>query len=476
MVDAAKKALEVYKSFSEDISLFASFVCKDLLTSETPDFHKEIYDLVTKNDRVIIAAPRGFAKSSIVARIYVLWVALFRKRTDIVIISSSEGLAIEHLRWIKQTIENNDFIKLWGVEKSDKWTETHLGLKLGTTIINIRARGAGAQIRGFRPDCIVIDDIETDESVASEDQRRKIKTWLLRACLNSLKVGGQFVVIGTIIHPLSVVNDLLAMQNKWKKKKYQAYLDGRQEKGYELWPQLWPHDRLQARKLEIGTHNFATEFLNDPMSDENAPILDEHIRHWDELPKQYSCVIAIDPAYSEDEKADYKVAVLVGIDQNNNRYLIDYIRNHSSTGEFIDAILNLYSMNKIRTTAVGCPHTGGDKEFWNSLQRISSERGIYPPFVELQNSFVTASGKKVVNKTQRIISSLQPLFERGKYYLGSDHFEAREELLTIGSSIHDDLVDALAYAEQIITPQFIEDAQEYDHKEEKRFAGYGIEW
>jgi phage terminase large subunit-like protein len=234
---------------------------------------------------------------------------------------------------------------------------------------------------------------------------------------------------------------------------------------------------LQNRKNEIGTTAFASEFLNNPLLDENAAIKDEDIRYWEDLPKQYSCVMAIDPAYSEDEKADNKVCALVGIDQNMNRYLIDYIRTHDTTLDFANAILTMYQRNSQYVTAVGCPNSGGDKEFFTSLMRIAEERKIYPPFVELKNTFTSATGQKVRNKHARIKAALQPLFENGKYYINASHLEARDELLSLGTAEKDDLVDAMCYAETIITPQFFEEElkHEYDRDEQVSYTGYGME-
>ena len=436
-----ERILKLYTALRDDVSLFASAFCTDICTHTIPSFHKEIYQLCQSEERLLIAAPRGFAKSSCAARVYALHSMLFKTRRDIVIISASEGLAIEHIRWIKQTLEGNDEIKaLWNITKSDKWTETHLGIKHADgSICNIRARGAGAQIRGFRPDCIILDDIETDESVESEDQRRKLKGWLFKACLNSLKVNGQFIVIGTLIHPLAVIADLFTIPNHWTKRKWAAYKSDSQVAGNELWAELWDHDRLQARKREIGTTAFASEFLNNPMLDENAPIKDEDIRYWDDLPKQYSMVMAIDPAYSEDEKADFKACSLVAVDPNGNRYLVDYIRCHDTSLDFITQIANLYNSHSKYITAVGLPKSGGDREFFSTFERYCDEHKIYMPIVELKNTFVTASGQKIRNKHGRIKAALQPLFENGRYYIHSNHLECRDELLTLGSSQHDDL-------------------------------------
>lgn len=443
---------EYYDLFSSNILEFAKYFLKQFLVNEVPPFHKEIYDILPKNKRLLIISPRGFAKSTICSIIYVLWLAVFKGAKDIVIISSSETLAVEWLRKIKMEIETNQKLQLFfGDLISKKWSETHIILANG---VNIRARGAGGQIRGFRPDCIVLDDIETDEEVESEDQRKKLKNWLFKACLNTLPPHGQLVIVGTILHPLSVLNDLYFIDNDWEKRRFQAYKDARQEEGFELWPELWPHKRLQVRKKEIGSWAFASEFMNDPVADEAAPIKPHMIRTWKELPQQYSAVIVLDPAYSEEESADYKVAALIGVDQKMNRYLISYIRTHSLTGEFIDATLNLFLANKGVITGFGIPCGGTEKEFYRSVVNRANERKIYPPLVELKNVFTTVTGESKRNKKSRIIAALQPLFESGKYYIAESHIEARDELLTIGSSRWDDIVDAMGYAESIIQPMY----------------------
>lgn len=475
-----QRAEKLFKTLYTSLDAFTTAFFPDICTHKTPDFHREIFSLCQRHDRVLIAAPRGFAKSTVVARIYALHCMLFKTKKDIVIISASEGLAIEHIRYIKQLIENNEDIKaLWGVTKSDKWTETHLVIRhIDGTSCSIRARGAGAQIRGFRPDCLILDDIETDESCESEDQRKKLKGWLFKACLNSLKVGGQFVFIGTLIHPLAVISDLFTVRNSWVKRKFTCYKSDEQESGNELWPELWPHERLQARKAEIGSSAFASEFLNNPSLDENAAICDDDIRYYETLPQQYFMVMAIDPAYSEEEKADYKACALVAVDPNGNRYLVDTIRCHDTSLDFIRQVLNLYTANQRYITAVGVPQSGGDKEFYNTLLREAEEKRIYPPFVALKNTFVTASGRKITNKHGRIKAALQPLFENGKYFIHETHLEAREELLTFETARHDDLADVICYCESLIptTGIYFDDESETHDSIEDSPVGYGIEY
>ena len=474
-----EEAAFLYETFRDNIDVFSETVCTTVVTGEVPDFHREIFKMLYTEDRIVIAAPRGFAKSTIVSKLYPLHLALFKKRKDICIISSSENLATEHLRYIKQEIESNPAILgMFGDLRSDKWSESHIIIKHPDGFItNVRAKGASGQIRGFRPDCVILDDIETDDSVLSEDQRKKLKNWLMTACINTLLPGGQLLLIGTVIHPLSVLSDLLAVPNGWKKKIYKAYIDGIEEEGNELWGKCRTHEWLQKRKKEIGSSAFASEYLNDPKADEYAPIKDPMIRYWEELPQQLSLSIAVDPAYSDDEKSDFKVAVLVGIDQNNNRYLVDYIRTHNPSGEFMDAVLSLYQQHKGSVTGLGVPNSGLEKEFYKSFLNKASDRKIYPPMVELKNTFTGASGISIRNKKKRITAALQPLFENGKYYIHANHMEAREELLTIGSSRWDDVVDAMCYAEQLLTPMYFDAATNNAFEVKSRAGaceGYGI--
>jgi len=471
-----EKAKELYLKCRDSFEEFCRFFLKEYLTSDIPDFHRELYLMIPNSPRLCLATPRGHGKSTIVSVFYPLWLSLFEKRKDITIISASESLAIEWLRKIKRELETNQrLLEYFGDFKSDKWTENHIILK-NDSRTNIRARGGQGQIRGFRPDVLICDDLETNESVESEDQRKKLKDWIFKDCLNTLLPGGQFIIIGTIIHPLSVLADLLAVDNGWEKRKYQAYKDGRQEEGNELWSALWSHEKMQERKREIGSWAFAAEYMNDPTSDETAPIKESHIRYWKELPTQYSCVISVDPAYSEDDKADYKTASLVAMDEKANRYLVTYIRTHAPIGEFQEAIINLWHSNKGTVTSIGIPNSGVEKSFFDSFLKKCDEKKVYPPIIDLKNSFNNAPTQvSVRNKKARIISSLQGLFEQGKYYIHPNHIEARDELLTIGSSRHDDLVDTLSYAEQLLQPVYFDKIEDDYNPQPRHFANYGME-
>jgi phage terminase large subunit-like protein len=211
--------------------------------------------------------------------------------------------------------------------------------------------------------------------------------------------------------------------------------------------------------------------MNNPVSDETVPIKEDQIRYWKEAPLTYSSVLAVDPAYSDDEKSDFKTCSHIAIDQQMNRYLLSYVRTHQPIGEFQNAIINLWVQNRGTITAVGIPNSGVEKAFFDSFMKKCDERKLYPPVVELKNAFTqTGTSISIRGKKARVTAALQPLFEQGKYFINPSHIEARDELLTIGSSRWDDIVDTMAYGEQILTPSYYtnEPKRNYDTEEPSR--------
>lgn len=447
------KIEEIYFNCQNSIEYFSLFFFPHLLNKDIAPFQKEIYSDLLKHKFYACAAPRGHAKSTIGLILNPIHFALFRKVGDVSLLSASETFIInEIIRPIKREFESNDLLlRFFGELKTSKWSETYFVLKNG---IAFEASGIGGQLRGGRRGLIGLDDLETNETVESEDQRVKLRNRVNKELMPKLFPEGQMTLFGTIIHPLSYLRNVIDTPNNgWAKKVYRAYPDSIQEKGHELWPEMLPHEELQLRRARMGSFAFQSEYMNEPVSDETSPIKESQIRVWDSLPKNYNAVIAVDPAYSDDTTSDWKVATLILCDAQANRYLAHYIRTHAPMGEFQDAIINLWLSNRSAVTALGIPNAGVEKSFFASFLRKCQDRKLYPPIMELKNSFTTAgTNVSIRNKASRIVAALQPLFEQGKYYIGPDHIEAREELLTIGVSRHDDLVDCLAYAENLILP------------------------
>lgn len=322
----------------DDIQFFAEYYLPHVLTDRSPDFHREILNLSQKEKRLGVAAPRGFAKTTIIQIVYGLYCLLFHEEEDILSISQSAQLAEDQVRKIKYEFENNKQIKndfggilQWGEKDSKRWTNSHLIIqKEGRIFSQIRARGRGCQVRGLRPSKVFCDDLEDEELVRSEEQRKYLKEWFLSALLNVLKIDQQLIVIGTILHPLALLADIIDKKEQfkgWETRKYKAIVDGK-----SIWEERFPMIDLMKRKEEIGTYSFEAEYQNNPISSDICLWRPEWIKKWEKLPRITKKFIALDPATSTKESADFSALTCIGQGEDGNIYEIELIKGRWDLG------------------------------------------------------------------------------------------------------------------------------------------------
>ncbi len=100
------------KKLKSNIGLFGKTMFPTALNKEVPPFHHEIYKSLSDETlrRVLIAAPRGTAKSTVTSLILPLHKIAFKpsdKDLFIVIISESQTQSINFLSRIKYHLENS---------------------------------------------------------------------------------------------------------------------------------------------------------------------------------------------------------------------------------------------------------------------------------------------------------------------------------------------------------------------------------
>src|SRR3990167_1528252 len=197
----------------------------------------------TTLNRVLFMAPRGFGKSYICSVMLPMWLALYKKKQDIFIVSSTISLGKELLRKVRNELENNErIISDFGEQKSDKWTEEMLVLRNGAVI---RAKGRGFQIRGFRPDMVVCDDLEDEEVIYSKDQRDKLEVWFFRTLLPALKPRQQLLYVGTKLHQFALIAKL-EQKEEFLVRRWKALTDGK-----SVWEELWTTAQLERLRKEL---------------------------------------------------------------------------------------------------------------------------------------------------------------------------------------------------------------------------------
>ena len=186
-----------------------------------------------------VAAPRGEAKSTLVTQLFTLWCIVTHRKHYIVLVMDSIDQAYPMLEAVKAELEFNPRLAMDFADACGQGRVWQAGTVVTANDIKVQVAGSGKKLRGlrhgaFRPDLVVLDDIENDEQVRNPAQRDKLETWLKSAVLHLGGVGQKFdvVYIGTILHYDSVLNRTLN-NPMWHSMKFKAML--RWPERMDLW-------------------------------------------------------------------------------------------------------------------------------------------------------------------------------------------------------------------------------------------------
>lgn len=436
-----KKVAVLKKIFSEDMELFAKFFFGHHIILDTPNFHKELYKILASQDkRVAIAAPRGHAKSTIFDLVYLSWLIVHNKTKFVLLISDTYSQSTLFLETIKAEFESNDRLRaFYGNLVTDKWAEENI--VVGDVMI--KALGANMKVRGlkyrnFRPDMVICDDLENDEMVESKERREKLSRWFNGALIPSLAPEGRIVIIGTILHYDSLLNNLLDVKRypQWTKKMYRAINNGQ-----ALWPEHLNLAQLDVIKQDYMREGqgflFYQEYMNDPVSDEFRKFKFEKIKFFDpkeQEGKQMNIYMAIDRAYSMDRTADFTGIVIVGVDSDNRWYILSAERFKGDEKTLIEKIFDLkkfYSPLKVGIE---------QKSYAYTLKPTLDQE------MQRRNEFFLITELKDLGKAKSLrIEALLPRYEANGIFFKKGQDDLIDELTTFPRGQHDDLIDALAY-------------------------------
>lgn len=415
----------------ESFEKFVDIYLGDLASVKRPTFHKEIMQCLQKmeSNRQLYIAPRGFAKSSLCSRFYPLWLSIFKKKKDIFLVSATISIAKENLRIIRTELESNEkIIEDFGDLRSDKWTEEQLVLSTGPII---RAKGRGFQIRGFRPDLLVCDDLEDDESVNSQEQREKVENWFFRTLMPTLKPDQPLVYIGTKMHRLALIAKL-EEKEEFVSRSYQALTND-----VSIWEDYWPTEKLKALRKELGEYAFQAEYQNNPLSLAEQPIKPHFLDCKSDGEIVATCM-AIDPAISEKESADYRAIQVMGMTREGHFREIVTDRGRWGIDEQVDRIIDMYQVYK--PDRVLLEEVAFQKIMRPLIVNKARDKGIYIPIESAELG--VGKNKRPKDKMTRLLQVIH-LFEQQLVEIKNP--DVRVELLDFPFGDHDDTVDVTVY-------------------------------
>jgi predicted phage terminase large subunit-like protein len=438
----------------------------------TPEFHKEIWDLVTSNSRqVAIAAPRYHAKSTAVTHAYTLASVLFRESRYVLIVSDTVSQAIQFLGDIKkELLDNEDLRSLFSIKDGPfpKDTEDDLIVEMddGYTF-RIQAKGSEQKLRGLkwanlRPDLIIGDDMENDEIVMNKDRRMKFKRWFYGALIPCVSSSGKIRIVGTILHLDSLLENLMPTSQllthrgvkdlvredlkeysrnilPWKSIKYRAHTD---DFKILLWPEMKTAEQFKMLKDDYVRQGLADiysqEMLNIPLdiSDTFFKKVDFVAMKPEDQKRKLVYYATCDLAVSQSQRADYSAFVVGGMDDEGKLYCKHVIKERMDALEIVDTILMIQKIYK--PVLFGLEQGTIQKAIGPYLNEEMLKRGEF-----INTVLLKPSGDKLTRAR-----SIQARMRSGacRFDKEADWYQNFEdELLRFPRDKHDDQVDAWAY-------------------------------
>lgn len=490
-----------------DLSYFGRAYLPHYFIRKSPHFHEELDEIWSRGvmkgkdpfqeakaisrmdgSHQVVAAPRGHAKSTNFTFKDNLHAILYRYKHYILILSDSSEQAEGFLDDIKTELEDNgNIIMDFGPLKGDKaWRGSVI---LTKTDVKVEAIGSGKKVRGrrhrnWRPDLIVLDDIENDENVNTPDQRKKLSSWFYKAVSKAGDTYTDIMYIGTILHYDSLLSSVLGNPG-YKSRKYRAVIsEAENTKLWEEWERiytnlfdenheenaktfyeahetemllgtevLWEEKLSYYKLMEIrvseGEASFNSEFQNDPVDPENATFNPEWFDYYepellDFSSPEFVFIGANDPSLGKNKKSDTSSIINLALSTKTG-YM--YVADASVEKRKPDVIIDdVFEMNRRlkRDYRKGFYRFGVETVqfqyfFKDVMAARSAEEGEYLPIEEIQSS---------VNKVLRI-ESLQPVVKNKYLKFNKEHKTLLKQMQEFPMGRNDDAPDGLQMAVQL---------------------------
>ena len=324
--------------------------------------HADVFKLLDDEriQKLVIAMPRGWGKTSIINKAYPAKKIVFRDRHYIIPISSTGSSAIEFSENLKmELLSNEDLLPVFGPIRTSGFGQGSFSTLewVTSTGIKVMPRGAGQQIRGrqfgnYRPDLYIVDDLEDDEAVESEERREKLKKWFLSAVKNSVEMSDpkwRIIVIGTILHEDSLLANLLDEEKypDWRRIKLELCDDD----FVSNWPEHISNEQCYSIYKEFKDAGqsdiFYREFRNIPIALDEQGFKPEYFKDYNEDdPDLHSSdsesIILSDPAKTM-KKGSAKTAV-VGITVNvrkHKMWIRDVVKEQLTPDQLYNEMLDM---------------------------------------------------------------------------------------------------------------------------------------
>lgn len=428
----------------EDFWLFChTYLPHYFSTVSQAEWHPEMVDTIlnTRERVVVIAAPRGFSKSTIVSFALLLWWIAYQKRFFPVLSMETQDKSEMQTWRVLLELQLNprilqDFGKLTNDDAARGDFSTIItggtdGRPARPYPTRLLAFSAGMSARGlvnaqFRPDAWINDDLESRKLARNPKRVEALADTVFADNLGAMCAHDWiFVILGTVICKRSFLDLCLKHQDYdgCVRKKYRAVENFGLPDARSTWEELHPLAKLLALITFMRRSRWLAEKQNEPV--ESGGQFDEAwFRFIKELPAELDhsrLIDQVDPSYSEggDNKACFIMATyehgpkrrdwlglrdMTGKPIEEGLYTI-VMRPYNRQASIDDFVGELFKrFERHRPQIIKCDGTFAQKKMYQrELARVEMHKGY-----NLRIKFTNQERNK-----EEKISELEPLIQRG---------------------------------------------------------------
>lgn len=428
-----------------DLLYFFSTYLPHYFSVDFGGFHEEWQEATELKDQLaLIGAPREFAKSTFFSFGNPIHKIVYKLKKFIWPCSDTHEQATAFSLPIKLELEENKrIIHDFGKLKTKNWSDDEFETTTGTKVL---ARGRGDKVRGiryrqYRPDMVIFDDMENDETVENPRTTKKILNWIRGAVLGSMGKGYSAVMVANLFHPLSAISQLIADEDdegkpRYYSKVYDAELDT--ENKISLWPANWPWERLKKKEHDVGTYTYNKEMRNK-VGTEDSPFPEDTVTFFDRIEvvsKPLIFATGVDPASTANAKSDFRSVVTWAMNRQDMTFhcMHAWIKRRS-IGEFFAAA---YAQNDQYPGMVVVEENMLKEFLHEAIENYAKKVGRYLPWQP-----ITHTTSKI---NSRIVGTCEYLWEHKKMSFEKNHSDQKiliEQFVYINNpTVHDDGPDA----------------------------------
>ena len=480
--NVSKMEEELQLAYTDMIAFGKLFLPDDFMRSETPFFHYEVADAISNKDyrQMAVILPRGHGKT-VLTKCSIMHDFCFAQSPLFYgWVAASSKISVPNLDYIKYHLEYNERVLYYfGNLKGRKWTEDDIELSNGCKLIsksNLSGIRGGAKLHK-RYDLIILDDFEDENNTVTPESRAKIANLVTAVVFPALEpADGRLRINGTPVHFDAFVTRILNGNEKakaaneeysWKVITYKAILPD----NTPLWPGWFGKEEMERKKKFYSDsgqpQKFYQEYMMEVQNEEDSIFNRNHIKYWngnyvyDEETgvsyvhtkegdvKPINVFAGVDPATDSTRRdSDFTVLLFVGVDGDNNVYILEYLRKRSLPvlgipGEPKKGIVDyMFDYNNIyHPNLYTVEDTTMSKPIFQSLNAEMRRRNDFGV------KYVAEKPGTRMSKRDRIQEILAQRFSIGSVHLKEDMYDLQHEIITFGPRMgHDDTIDALAYA------------------------------